>query len=179
MEKVNVTIQYLRENVDSLIWRRPLLLTSVGSLGKPNIMPVGGTGIGANPYPYVCEFIQPRWHTAKLIEETGDFTLNVPSEDMDDIVDYCGSVSGRDTDKFKEMNLTPVKSREVKSPIIGECFAHLECRVTGIFDPRLHSISGAGKKYYESHNIAQEYYHRYYMAEIVAIYADEDAIGSL
>lgn len=179
MEKVDVTFQDFAKNADKLLEIRPWLLASVDGQGKPNIMAVGATGFGAHPYRYVCEWIRPPCHTAKLIEETGDYTLNLPSEEMEDIVKYCGSVSGRDHDKFKEKNLSPVPSREVVTPIIGECIIHLECRITGIFDPRPESISGSAKEYYEKNQIPKEHYHRLYMAEIIAIYADKNALKDL
>ena len=133
-------------------------------------------GIAARPYPFVCELIRPSCHSVKLIEETGDYTLNVPREGMEDIINYCGTVSGRDYDKFKEKNLTAVPSREVKSPIIEECKIHLECKMTGIFDPRPERVSAAAKEYYENNNIPVENYHRIYMAEIVAIYAGRGVV---
>ena len=51
----------------------------------------------------------------------GDYTLNVPKEGMKDIVDFCGVVSGRDHEKFKEKSVAAIPSRKVNSPIFGEC----------------------------------------------------------
>ena len=175
MEKVDVTFQELLKILPTIM-EGNFLLTSVSGQGNPNIMTVGHLGISARPYPFVCEYIRPSCRTAKLIEETGDYVLNVPQDGMEDIVEFCGTVSGHDHDKFNEKNLTAIPSREVKSPIIGECKIHLECRLVGIFEPRPGSISGAGLAYYETNNIPVENYHRIYMAEIVAIYADTGAV---
>ena len=62
-----------------------------------------------------------------LVKRTGQFTVNNPREGMEKIVEYCGSVSGRDHDKFSESGLTVVASRYVKPPIIGACGVHMEC----------------------------------------------------
>jgi len=41
----------------------------------------------------------------------------------------CGNTSGAETDKFVTFGLTPVAARQVKAPLIGECYANLECKV--------------------------------------------------
>ena len=98
---------------------------------------------------------------------------------MGEVVRFCGSVSGRDHDKFAEMNLTAIPSRDVFAPVIQECGIHLECKLTGIWEPRPESISGSSKAYYERSGTPAENYHRCYFAEIVAIYADADIAGRL
>ena len=72
-----------------------------------------------------------RKDTVVNIEETGEFTVNVPAEGMDETVAYCGQVSGREHDKFKERALTMLDGRSVKSPMIEECIAYFECKVIG------------------------------------------------
>lgn len=64
----------------------------------------------------------------ELIKKSGEFIVNVPSIELFDEVIYCGTHSGRDVDKFKEMNLTAEKPKVLKSaPLIKECIGHLEC----------------------------------------------------
>jgi flavin reductase (DIM6/NTAB) family NADH-FMN oxidoreductase RutF len=55
--------------------------------------------------------------------------IAVPAVDLAEKVVQIGNSSGRDTDKFKAFNLTPVSAEMVKPPLIAECFANLECRV--------------------------------------------------
>ena len=55
--------------------------------------------------------------------------VNVTSERNLREVDFCGNRSGRDFDKFKEMNLTAIPGHAVKSPLIGECPINLECKI--------------------------------------------------
>ncbi len=107
-----------------------LLLVSISSKGKPNVMTIGWGLIGIIWYkPIFMILVRPSRYTHKLIEETGDFTVNVPKKDMKDIIDFCGSVSGKEIDKFKEKNLIPMPSKKVKSPIIAQCPINYECRV--------------------------------------------------
>jgi len=64
-----------------------------------------------------------------LIEETNEFIVNVPRDDMRETVNYCGKVSGRNYDKFKEKNIAIENGINVKSPIISDRIAHYECKV--------------------------------------------------
>jgi flavin reductase (DIM6/NTAB) family NADH-FMN oxidoreductase RutF len=73
--------------------------------------------------------VRPSRYTYKLIEETGEFTVNIVPPKLKEVVQYCGTVSGRDHDKFKEKQLTAIPSKKVKTPIIKECILHFECRV--------------------------------------------------
>jgi flavin reductase (DIM6/NTAB) family NADH-FMN oxidoreductase RutF len=107
-----------------------VLLVSRGKEGLPNVMAIGwGTaGIIWRRAIFVV-LVRPSRHTYKLIEETGEFTVNIVPPQLEQVVQYCGSVSGRDYDKFKEKHLTAIPSKNVKTPIIRECILHFECRV--------------------------------------------------
>ena len=59
-----------------------------------------------------------------LLVTAGDLTVNVPPRELAEAVARCGTVSGRDHDKFLENHLTPVPGRQVRQPIIQECVVH-------------------------------------------------------
>ena len=65
---------------------------------------------------------------------------NLVTEDLTFATDYCGVKSGRDTDKFKDMKLTPLKSKKVRCPGIEESPVNLECRVTQIIPLGSHDM---------------------------------------
>jgi flavin reductase (DIM6/NTAB) family NADH-FMN oxidoreductase RutF len=68
--------------------------------------------------------------THHLLEETGEFTVNIPmSEPAGKIIGFCGTRSGRDVDKVKELGLILEEGRKVKAPGIKELPLTLECRV--------------------------------------------------
>jgi len=67
--------------------------------------------------------------TTELINLGGEFVLNIPRPDLLEEVSQCGSVSGRELDKFKEIHITPVPGKKVKAPLIDECIGHIECKV--------------------------------------------------
>ena len=106
-----------------------VMATCVGSEGKANIITLGMyMTISSNP-PLVCIGVSPKRYSHDLIAESGEFVVNVPSIDLEKEMHFCGTKSGRDLDKFKETGLTPVPAKKVKSPLIAECFGHLECKV--------------------------------------------------
>jgi len=117
-----------------------VLVSCVGKNGKPNIITLAwAMPTSINP-PLVAVSIAPRRHSHSLIEETGEFVVNIPTMEILDATFYCGRVSGRDHDKFKEAKLTPMPARRVKPPIIKECVAHLECKLHSQFKTGDHTI---------------------------------------
>jgi flavin reductase (DIM6/NTAB) family NADH-FMN oxidoreductase RutF len=107
-----------------------LLLVSTSKQGKNNVMTIGWGLVGVFwGKPVLLISVSPSCYTHEFIEETGEFTVNVPEENMKDVVEYCGEVSGREHDKFSECKLTLLKSKIVKPPIIEQCKLHYECRV--------------------------------------------------
>lgn len=107
-----------------------VLLVSCGKEGSPNVMAIGWGTVGIIwRRPIFVVLVRPSRYTYKLIEETGEFTVNIVPPTLKAVVQYCGTVSGRDHDKFKEKKLTAIPSKKVKTPIIKECILHFECRV--------------------------------------------------
>jgi len=116
-----------------------------------------------------------RYSYTRLEDAAGDFTVNVPPRELAEAVARCGTVSGRDHDKFLENHLTPVPSRQVRPPIIQECVVRYECRTLHRNDLAPDTLAQAVQDDF----YAQGDYHRVYFGEIVAVYADEDASGRL
>lgn len=101
-----------------------------GRLEKANVMTIGWGLIGPLwGKPFFMMAVRPSRYTYKFVEEIGDFTVNVPKRGMEEIVEYCGSVSGREHNKFEERRLTVESAKCVNSPIISDCVVHFECKV--------------------------------------------------
>jgi flavin reductase (DIM6/NTAB) family NADH-FMN oxidoreductase RutF len=83
----------------------------------------------SNNPPLVGIGIAPGRYSYRLIKESGEFVLGIPDKELVRVVNYCGTKSGRDVDKFKETKLTPVKGIAVKAPLIKECHVNIECSV--------------------------------------------------
>ncbi len=87
---------------------------------KPNIITVAWCGTCNTQPPMVYISVRPERYSYDIIKETGEFVINLVNRDIVYAADYCGVKSGRDTDKYKEMKLTPLESRFVQTPGISE-----------------------------------------------------------
>jgi flavin reductase (DIM6/NTAB) family NADH-FMN oxidoreductase RutF len=118
----------------NMVYPLPAVMVSCAEEGKtPNIITVAWTGtICTNP-AMVYISVKPERYSYELIKNSGEFVINLTTKNLVKAVDFCGVRSGRDLDKFKEMNLTPVKGNKVHhAPLIGECPVNIECRVREI-----------------------------------------------
>ena len=99
---------------------------------KPNIITVAWTGtICTNP-AMVYISVRPSRYSYDIIKETKEFVINLTTKDLVRATDYCGVKSGRDVDKFKEMNLHVQPSQHIKTPGILESPVNIECVVEEI-----------------------------------------------
>ena len=120
---------YIVQAVNAFDENRVLLVTQ-GKEGPPNVMAIGWGMIGIVwRRPVFSVLVRPSRYTYKLIHETGEFTVNVVPPHLKELVEYCGTMSGRDHDKFKEKQLTALRGTKVRIPIIKECMLHFECHV--------------------------------------------------
>ena len=117
-----------------------VLVSCVGKAGKPNITTLAWAMPTSGSPPLLAISLAPRRHSHALIEESGDFVVNIPTLEILQAVYACGSLSGRSFDKFKKTNLTPIPGKKVKAPAIRECVAHLECTVEGKFTTGDHTV---------------------------------------
>jgi flavin reductase (DIM6/NTAB) family NADH-FMN oxidoreductase RutF len=106
-----------------------VLISCIGKNGKPNVTTLAWAMPTSNDPPLIAISLSPKRHSHKLIEETGEFVVNIPTLEILQAVYACGSLTGRSFDKFKKTGLTPIPGRKVKAPAIRECIAHLECVV--------------------------------------------------
>jgi len=114
-----------------------LLLTTVGADGAPNAMTIGWGHAGIVwSRPVFLVYVRPSRFTFSRLAEVPEFVVNVPPEDLADACATCGSVSGRDADKFAECGLTAVPARSVRPPLIEQCVRFYECRVIHTMDVR-------------------------------------------
>lgn len=85
--------------------------------GKANIMTVGWGGVCNSNPPCVCISVRPATHTYHALMEKKAFTLNLATEKFAKEAAYCGRVSGRNIDKFKEVGFTAIRSEVVDAPV--------------------------------------------------------------
>ena len=131
----------------------PVVLVGTQISGKANFMTVGWcTRANASP-PMIACGIGNHHYTPKGIEETKTFSVNIPSSDIMQKTDYCGIVSGKDTDKSKVFDIFYGSLKT--APMIKECSVNLECRLLRSVPLPTNTV---------------------YIGEIVEVYADESVI---
>ena len=118
------------------------LVTSVAADGTPNIITLGEVFNISISQPVVVGLaIVPTRYSYELIEAAGEFAVNLPTADMAEVVDRCGSCSGRDVgDKFAHVGLTPVPATKIRAPLISECPVNLECTLIDIIQAGDHDL---------------------------------------
>ena len=106
-----------------------VLVSCQGNSAKPNVTTLARAMPTSMHPPLIAISIAPGRHSHTLIEETGEFIVNIPTLETLQAVYTCGSLSGRSFAKFKKCTLTPLPGKKVKAPAIRECIAHKECEV--------------------------------------------------
>ena len=130
----------------------PMPVTLLGTVveGKPNFMALGWVSrVNANP-PMIGCGVGKHHHTVKGILENSTFSVNIPTAAMVKDVDYCGIVSGKDTDKASRFHV--FSGSLGNAPMIEECSLCMECRLT---------------------NVIENPTNTFYIGEIVASYTEE------
>ncbi|MFH1454453.1 MAG: flavin reductase family protein, partial [Armatimonadota bacterium] len=145
------------------------LLLVVGDTQKHkyNVMTIGWGSIGILwQKPVFSVLVRPTRYSYHFIEKNGEFTINVPDLSMKNEASFCGTKSGREFDKFKELGLNLKDSTKISIPYIDRCGLTYECRT--IYKQKLdkklipHEVD---KKLYPNKD-----YHTVYYGEILAVH---------
>jgi flavin reductase (DIM6/NTAB) family NADH-FMN oxidoreductase RutF len=141
-----------RLSAKPLLYPMPTPLIAAAHGGERGLFTAAWIGMVSGTPPTIGIAIRSTRNTLRLIEASGEFTVNVPCVGMEAAVDFCGIVSGRDTDKFAAAGLTALAASIVSAPLVAECPFNIECRVV------------------EIHRMGE---YRLVMGEIVETHADE------
>lgn len=142
----------------TMLYPLPSVLVSCGATpDEYNILTVAWTGTICSDPPMCYISVRPERHSYDIIKRCGEFVINLTTESMARAVDWCGVRSGRDHDKFREMNLTPEKAAVVAAPVVGESPVAIECRVRQIIPLGTHDM---------------------FVAEVVNVLVDEQFINA-
>ena len=125
----------------NMLYPVPAVMVSLAREGeKPNIITVAWAGtINSDPVMLSISVRKERYSHAILCE-TGEFVVNLVHEPLVWACDYCGVRSGRDVDKFSQMELTPVAVEGVAAPAIAESPVNLACRVRQVIPLGSHDL---------------------------------------
>lgn len=132
-----------------------VLLSTVGQEGAANILTVSWVSVVCAAPPMVGVAVRTERFSCGLIQDQGEFVLNIPPASLLRAVDFCGTISGEAMDKFARANLTPVPGVKVRPPMIEECPINLECVVRQALPLGSHVL---------------------FLAEVAAVHADADIV---
>ena len=124
----------------TLVYPVPAVLVTCSNEGKDNVFTVAWTGtICSEPaMTYISGRIER--FSYDLIKKSKEFCINLTTKDLAYATDYCGVRSGKNQDKFKEMNLTKEKCSIINAPMIKESPVTIECKVKEIKELGSHDM---------------------------------------
>ena len=125
----------------NMLYPLPCAMVSCERPGeKPNIITIAWTGTVCTDPAMVYISVRPSRYSYEIIKETGEFVINLTTDDLLKSADLCGVRSGRDVDKFELCGLHPVQSKTVSAPAIMESPVALECKVEKILPLGTHDM---------------------------------------
>jgi flavin reductase (DIM6/NTAB) family NADH-FMN oxidoreductase RutF len=124
----------VKKKIGVVAYVAPIPMVLVGAVvdGRPNFATVGDCAIlGLRP-ALVAVSLAATHHTTRGVLAERAFSINIPTESMVSLVDYFGTVSGRDVDKSVLLPSEP--GEETGAPLATACPINLECRVRSVLE---------------------------------------------
>lgn len=152
-----------------------LLTTKVGD--KVNTMTIGWGHIGVEwRRPVFIAYVRQSRLTKQMLDAAGEFTVNIPYGDVDrQIINTCGTKSGRDTDKIAELGLTLVPPTSIHTPGIKQLPLNLECKILYKADQSMPGLPAELENtFYARDEAGNQDIHTAYYAEIASAYLIKD-----
>ena len=142
----------------NMLYPVPAVMVSCRREGeKPNIITVAWAGTICSDPAMVSISVRKERYSHDIIKDSGEFVVNLTTRKLCYATDYCGVKSGRNTDKFADMHLTPQQSVKIDAPAIKESPVNIECKVKDIIELGSHDM---------------------FIAEVVAVNVDEKLLDS-
>ena len=142
----------------NMLYPVPAVMVSCRREGeKPNIITVAWAGTICSDPAMVSISVRKERYSHDIIKDSGEFVVNLTTRKLCYATDYCGVKSGRNTDKFADMHLTPQQSVKIAAPAIKESPVNIECKVKDIIELGSHDM---------------------FIAEVVAVNVDEKLLDS-
>ena len=135
----------------------PPALVSCGTSEHPNVLTIAWTGIVNTIPPMTYISLRPERYSYDLIKNSGEFVINLPTEELVPAIDFCGVKSGRNLDKIAACGLHTEPGETVQTPLILESPVHLECKVRQVLPLGSHDM---------------------FLADITAVRVDEDYVDA-
>lgn len=137
----------------NMLYPLPAVLVSVADKeGRDNLLTIAWAGTVCSDPACVSISVRKNRFSHHMIEETGEFVINLTTEELAYATDFCGVRSGKDMDKWEASHITRMPASHVKVPMVKESPVNIECKVIS-------------KTELGSHDM--------FVAEVVAVHADE------
>jgi len=125
--------------------------------GRDNALVVGYTCNCSYAPSMIMVGIVPTRYSYHIIKETGCFVVNIATKKNKELYDYLGSVSGRDEDKFKKLEVKTQDGEFVNAPLLLDCPVNIECKVVNSI------VTGS---------------HEMFIATVEKVHADQEYVDS-
>ena len=123
-----------------MLWPHPSVLVGTVFEGRVDFATYAWAGVAASNPPAVSIAIQHHRHTLKGIHQNRTFSVNIPPAELVKETDYCGIVSGSDTDKVKDCGFTVFYGDTAGAPLIEQCPINMECEAQHILNLGSHAL---------------------------------------
>jgi flavin reductase (DIM6/NTAB) family NADH-FMN oxidoreductase RutF len=149
MTKISIT-------PDTTLFPVPVVLVTCGVGQDANVFSLNRiASCNAEP-PMISISVRPQRASHDLIDQWGEFVVNIPWQNMGVISDFVGTTTVRKLDKWQATGLTPLPAQVVQVPLLAECPVNLECQVRQVLRLPSHSL---------------------FVAEVVAIHAEASVLN--
>ena len=125
----------------TLIYPLPAVLVSCGSTPEEyNLLTIAWTGTVCTNPPMCYISVRKERHSYDIIRRTGEFVINLTTEEIARATDWCGVKSGREVNKWEAMGLTPMTNDHVAAPLVGESPLSICCKVRQVVELGSHDM---------------------------------------
>lgn len=129
----------------------PVLVTCHNKKGESNMLTVAWAGTICSTPAMLSISVRKERYSHAMLMETGEFVVNLPTEDLVWETDEAGVRSGRDLNKWESLHLHQEEGKILSVPMILECPVNMECKVKQVLELGSHDL---------------------FLAEIVAVHVD-------
>lgn len=129
----------------------PVLVTCHNKKGESNMLTVAWAGTICSTPAMLSISVRKERYSHAMLMETGEFVVNLPTEDLVWETDEAGVRSGRDVNKWESLHLHQEEGKILSVPMILECPVNMECKVKQVLELGSHDL---------------------FLAEIVAVHVD-------
>ncbi len=144
-----------KQSTQILLGPVPPALIGCGNESEKNIITLAWVGVVNSSPPMITAAVRPNRHSYQIIKDSGEFTINLPKKDQVELADGCGTLSGRDLNKFEHFKVTAEKGTLNQAPMIAECPISMECRLEHTVELGSHTV---------------------FIAEVVSSYVDSEVL---